>query len=274
MGISFYWDKTRKEIGEHMQDLKQHLSTISEIKSRLVSLNGKLIFLTVSGSHLYGFPSKDSDIDYRGTFVVGTSHLLGLGRPTEAIELNSGNNDIVLNELSKEIGLAIKGNCNIIEHINAQPILTTAEFLRLRQLVNNAFGKNGLYNSYKGMATFNYKKFILQGRNTVKKYLYVFRGLLAGIYVLETGIVKPSIVELNKYFGIKEIDDLVKLKLAGSENDELPKELDQGNLEQLINQMFDIIDKAYVNSNIPERPTKDEVKALDDFLKNVRMDML
>jgi predicted nucleotidyltransferase len=29
-----------------------------------------LLFATVSGAHLYGFPSRDSDVDHRGVHVL------------------------------------------------------------------------------------------------------------------------------------------------------------------------------------------------------------
>ena len=31
----------------------------------------RLLFATVSGAHLYGFPSRDSDVDLRGVHVGG-----------------------------------------------------------------------------------------------------------------------------------------------------------------------------------------------------------
>ena len=258
-----------------MQDLREHLDVISKIKNKILQYGGgKIIFLTISGSHLYGFESEDSDIDYRGTFITDTNNLLGLKSLTDVIEMEENDNDIVLFEIKKEIGLALSGNCNVLEHINAKPIISTAEFVKLRQLVNNAFGKNGLYNSYKGMATFNYKKFILQGRNTIKKYLYVFRGLMAGIYVLQTGIIKPNIEELNQYFKFPEVKQLIKLKKEGKESETPPKDLDTGNLEDRINYLFEKIDDAYLKSKIPERPDEEDVKALDEFLKKIRKDML
>lgn len=255
-----------------MKDLKKHLDVISCIKSRLASNHDKLIFLTVSGSHLYGFTSKDSDIDYRGSFVFNTNRILGLKTPRDVIEITH-EEDIVLFELKKEIGLALSGNCNVIEHLNSKPILSTAEFIKLKQLVNNSFGKNGLYNSYKGMATFNYKKFILQGRNTVKKYLYVFRGLMAGIYVLQTGLIEPNIAILNRYFKFPEIKELIRIKKSG-ENIPVPNTIDTGQLEKRINYLFEKIDEAYLKSRIPERPSLEEKEKLNEFLKNIRKDNL
>lgn len=253
-----------------MQDLKEHLEVISEIKRKLKS--SVLTSLMISGSHLYGWSEKSSDIDYRGTFQVHTNRFLGLGSYRDSLLFNMGNNDVCVFEIKKEVELSLKGNCNALERINAKQLLSTAEFLELRRLVNNAWGKIGIYNSYKGMATFNYKKFILQGRNSVKKYLYVYRGLMAGIYALETGQIQPNISELNRYFKIKEIKELVDLKKSGKKV--LPKEHDTGNLEKLINKLYMRMDKSFVKSKIPDRASDKDRKEISDFLISIRKDFM
>ena len=43
------------------------------------------IFATVSGAHLYGFASPDSDVDLRGAFLRPVREVLGLHPPTETI---------------------------------------------------------------------------------------------------------------------------------------------------------------------------------------------
>jgi hypothetical protein len=45
-----------------------------------------LLFVTLSGSHLYGFPSADSDFDLRGVHVVPAPQMLGLDQPAETVE--------------------------------------------------------------------------------------------------------------------------------------------------------------------------------------------
>ncbi|HYH66263.1 MAG TPA: nucleotidyltransferase domain-containing protein, partial [Urbifossiella sp.] len=44
------------------------------------------LFLTVSGAHLYGFPSADSDVDLRGAFLAPLPSVIGLRRPAETVE--------------------------------------------------------------------------------------------------------------------------------------------------------------------------------------------
>ncbi len=231
--------------------LEEQIKIVAQVKDKIDrDQNGQLIYLTLSGSHLYGFTSKDSDVDYRGTYLTGTENLLGLHKKRDVIEMKP---DIVLFELTKELNLALKGNCNVIEHINADPVCRTAEYVEMKQMVNNIFPKRGVYNSYRGMGMFNYKKFILKGRTTFKKYLYVFRALMAGIYVLQTGKIEPNIVTLNKYFKIPEIKVLVEAKKEGFENDEVKDITTDGSLDLLIPPLFERMDKAYVKSKIPDR---------------------
>ena len=254
--------------------IQDEIKLISKLKDSVHSKNGNLLNAYVSGSHLYGWDSKDSDIDIRGCFVLNKEEFLWLKKPIEVFEIKTEDDkDIVLFEIKKLIGLAIKGNCNILEEINTNQFYKKADFVKLKQLLNNAFGKRGIYNSYRGMAEFNYKRFILKGRNTIKKYLYVFRGLMAGIYCLQTGLIKPNIEELNKHFKIKEVTKLLKIKRAGLENEPL-KELEEGILDKKVKELFDKIDKAYIKCNMPEIPEQEEIDEIEKWLIKLRNEWL
>lgn len=248
--------------------LESQIETVSKIKKRVNELQGgRVIYVTISGSDLYGFPSEDSDVDYRGCYQTATGNLLGLKRRRDVVEMKP---DIVMFELAKEINLAVKGNCNVLEHLNAKPVYRTAESVELTQMINNAFGKRGLYNSYRGMALFNYRKFILQGKKTYKKYLYVFRGLLAGIYALQTGRIEPNINELNRYFKIRKVTELVKHKVEGTENEKVSEMIESGVLDELIPSLFERMDKAYTKCKIPEQPSDEDLDGINHWLIEVR----
>ena len=45
-----------------------------------------LLFATISGAHLYGFPSPDSDFDLRGAHVLPLDAIAGLDVHDETIE--------------------------------------------------------------------------------------------------------------------------------------------------------------------------------------------
>lgn len=252
--------------------LEEQIKTIARIKEKIdTDQNGMLVYLTISGSDLYGFASKDSDVDYRGMYLTGTENLLGLHKKRDVIEMKP---DIVLFELEKELNLALKGNCNVLEHINAEPIYRTSDFLDMRQMINNAFPKKGLYDSYRGMAMFNYKKFIMAGRKTYKKYLYVFRGLMAGTHALQTGRIESNIETLNKYFKLDEVKTLIKAKREGFENDECISLIENGRLDAMIPELFDRIDKAYVKSKIPDKVDPQLWNEINSWVISLRTDKI
>ena len=66
-------------------------------------------------------------------------------------------------------------------------------YWELKKLVGLNLNMNGLYNSYRGMAWENYNKFCRAGKHTVKKFLYVFRAQLAGLYAIQTRMIEPNI---------------------------------------------------------------------------------
>ena len=45
-----------------------------------------LVFATISGAHLYGFPSPDSDFDLRGAHVLPLDAVVGLEVRDETVE--------------------------------------------------------------------------------------------------------------------------------------------------------------------------------------------
>jgi uncharacterized protein len=46
----------------------------------------RLLFATVSGAHLYGFPSRDSDVDLRGVHVLPAAEVVGLRTGPETLD--------------------------------------------------------------------------------------------------------------------------------------------------------------------------------------------
>lgn len=51
-----------------------------------------LLFATVSGAHLYGFASVDSDVDLRGVHLLPLEQVVGL-RPAQATRQQTGVRD-------------------------------------------------------------------------------------------------------------------------------------------------------------------------------------
>lgn len=239
--------------------------------------SGKLLNITISGSHLYGFESKDSDVDFRGCFLVDTNNLLGIHIPRDYIERQIDNNDIVLFELKKEIGLLNKGNCNVLEHLFAKQLFTSDEYFELKKIISLNLNIAGIYHSYRGMAWENYNKFCLKGMHTIKKFLYVFRGILAGMYAIENHSIQPNLELLVKgkesSYYYEPVMELIRMKKQGLEKEFLP----DGSLpkyHKLVETLLSTMDAIYESSK-PSEKVQSELdrmreKDLDKFLRKVR----
>ncbi len=271
----------------------EHMEFMGKLK-HIVSdqYHGKIINLMISGSHLFGFKSPDSDTDYRGCFQVVTDKLLTTRNIKDNIQykvMKEGltkddihdkdifDKDAVLDELGKEVSLLLAGNCNHFEHLFATQLLTSPEHLELKKIFKDQMNLSGIYHSYRGMAHQNYKKFILGGKHTVKKYLYVLRGLMAGTYVLETGKIEPNIQNLVKHFKLDgcsaTVLELVGLKKRGMEKDRVNKNLDRYN--RVTDEWFERIDKSAEDLPILEwKETEERRVVLDEWLHKTRLGYL
>src|SRR5262249_60636387 len=80
-----------------------------------------LIFATISGAHLYGFPSPDSDFDLRGAHVLPVKDMLGLEETLDTIQVSGERQgielDLVMHDLRKFLELLLKPNGYVLEQL-------------------------------------------------------------------------------------------------------------------------------------------------------------
>jgi uncharacterized protein len=72
-----------------------------------------LLFATVSGAHLYGFASSDSDWDLRGVHVLPAQEVVGLLPLQETIEIAQNTDielDLVTHDIRKFFTLLLRPN--------------------------------------------------------------------------------------------------------------------------------------------------------------------
>ena len=98
-----------------------------------------LLFASVSGAHLYGFDSPDSDVDLRGCHILPIRDLIGLDEPRLTLErmalVDGVEVDLVSHDLKKYVTLLIRQNGNYLEQLFS-PLLVvdTPQAEELRQL--------------------------------------------------------------------------------------------------------------------------------------------
>src|SRR5690349_19033293 len=80
-----------------------------------------LLFVTISGAHLYGFPSPDSDYDLRGVHVLPLRDVVGLEAGRETIEVSGERGgldvDLVTHDARKFFAMMLKKNGYVLEQL-------------------------------------------------------------------------------------------------------------------------------------------------------------
>lgn len=125
---------------------------------RLLGLVGShphpLLFATISGGHLYGFPSPDSDVDLRGVHLLPLEQIVGLIPGAETIERSSQEHgldaDVVTHDLKKFIGLMLRPNGYVLEQLFSPLIVQSGpEHEELKKLAPSCITRRHVHH-YRG----------------------------------------------------------------------------------------------------------------------------
>jgi predicted nucleotidyltransferase len=231
-----------------------------------------LLFATVSGAHLYGFPSPDSDYDLRGVHVLPLHQVLGLDVGPETIEVSRQEDgldlDLVTHDVRKFFGLLLKKNGYVLEQLHSPLVVhTTPEHEELKAIARGCLTRHHSHH-YLGFARTQWDLFEKERPRRVKPLLYVYRVLLTGIHLMRTGEVEANLVRLNEVFRLPCVPELIARKVAGSERSVLGEDdvaFHQREYERLQSALED---SARVSS-LPEAPTARA--ALHDLLIRLRL---
>lgn len=230
-----------------------------------------LLFVTISGAHLYGFPSPDSDYDLRGVHLLPLEDVVGLAAGKETVEKSGIHDgleiDLVTHDAKKFFGLLLKKNGYVMEQVFSPLVLhTTPEHQELRTIAAECLTKHHAHH-YFGFAETQWKLFDKEQPRRVKPLLYVYRVLLTGIHLMRSGEVEANLLRLNDEANLSHVADLMERKLAGPEQsvlDDADVEFHRRESERLRGEL----EAAYQASALPELPTARD--ALDDLLIRLR----
>lgn len=222
------------------------------------------VFATISGAHLYGFASKDSDVDLRGAYLLPAEALLGLRQPEETITIVDQTRydlDWVAHDLLKFCRMLVNHNGYVLEQLFSPLVVTaTPVFEELRELGRGCVTRPTVRH-YQGFARGRRKR-LREPDPTVKHLLYAYRVFLSGIHLMRTGEVVANVEVLNEVFRLPAVTELVARKRAGEEKGKLdPAELPRWDvdLDALEKQLV----RAHAESTLPEEPTtRDAIDAL------------
>ena len=231
------------------------------------------LFATVSGAHLYAFPSPDSDVDLRGAFVLPAPDLLRLSEPRETITITQVcagvEVDWVAHDLRKFARLMTRHNGYVLEQLYSPLVVHGGPWLDELRVIGQGCVTRHLYHHYLGF-TKAQLKLLTKPTPTVKELLYAYRVLLTGIHVLQTGEVEANLRVLTQHIPLRGVAELIERKIAGAESGQLqPGEL-TAHLAELGRLESDLA-AAFEASALPEAPTT--LAALDDFIVRARLEL-
>ena len=232
-----------------------------------------LLFATVSGAHLYGFPSPDSDWDLRGVHILPAREVVGLKPVSDTLTITEMRDDLeldlVTHDVKKFFGLMLRRNGYVLEQLWSPLVVTTTPaHAELKAIARGCVTRHHNHH-YLGFAATQWDLFAKESPRRVKPLLYVYRVLLTGIHLMRTGEIEANIVRLNDDARLPQIPDLVARKLAGPEKAALD-DADVAFHEGEVGRLRRALEDAGASSTLAEEPTARD--ALHDLLVRIRLD--
>lgn len=234
-----------------------------------------LIFATISGSHLYGFHSKDSDYDIRGINVLPIRDVIGLQTKKETTVNNNSdltvkNNpvDYEFHDVRKFCHLLRKHNANQLEQLYSPLVVYSTEYHELLKGIAKGCFTSTMFYHFTNFAKNEWKDF-QAGRKKVKKLLYLFRLMMCGMHLMKSGELISDINLLNDMFKLSYINDLIDIKKEGQEAQELftpDMGLFKDEYERFLSEFEDATNKSKLPKEVPPE-TQDQ---LNRFVITVR----
>jgi predicted nucleotidyltransferase len=231
-----------------------------------------LLFATVSGAHLYGFPSPDSDYDLRGVHLLPAEAVVGLDDGPDTLEIAERRPDLdldlVTHDVKKFFALLVRRNGYVLEQLTSPLVVhTTPEHEELKALVPGLVTRHHRHH-YRGFAESQWELFCKDHPPRVKPLLYVYRVLLTGIHLMRSGEVEANLLALQETFGLPYLPSLIERKAAGPEKGGLP-EADLARHHAEFRRLIDLLETSAEASHLPEAPTARP--ALHDLLVRLRL---
>ncbi|MDN3355070.1 nucleotidyltransferase domain-containing protein [Actinomadura sp. DC4] len=241
-----------------------------ELPSWLAEVTGDVVFATVSGADLYGFPSADSDVDLRGVHLMPLEDVVGLRTGVETVDRTWTRDgvevDLVTHDLAKFARLLLRRNGYVLEQL-LSPLVVASSPLHeeLAALAPACLTRHHAHH-YLGFARTQWGLFERTGE--LKPLLYTFRVLSTGVHLMRTGEVVADLTRLGD--GPAYLPELVEAKRA-AEHGALPSGApERARLAADVAAMTALLERERDRSPLPERPSAEP--ALHDLVVRARLD--
>jgi uncharacterized protein len=230
-----------------------------------------VVFATVSGAHLYGFASVDSDLDLRGAHALPVRELVGLRTGPETLQAGGVRDgvelDVVTHELGKFCRLLLSRNGYVLEQLLSPLVVTTSPVHEeLIAAVPGCLTRHHAHH-YLGFARTQWALFERTGE--LKPALYTLRVLLTGRHLMYSGEVVCDLARLADGMDLPYVPELIAAKAAG-EHWPMPSWTGlRARLHADVARLTGLLEQARDESALPDRPSAEN--QLDDVVIRYRL---
>ncbi len=237
------------------------------------SLPYPLVFVTVSGAHLYGFASVDSDLDLRASHTLPAAEVVGLRTGPETLQSGGWRDgvelDVVSHDLLKFARLLNNRNGYVLEQLLSPLVVATSPVHEeLKSLAPGLITRHHAHH-YLGFAATQERLFERTGE--LKPALYTLRVLLTGVHLMRTGEV---VADLN-LLGDLDLGDLPYVpeliaRKREAEHGLFPSAI-RAQLARDVPRLRAELEAARDASALPEQASRAAVEALHDLVVRTRL---
>ncbi|MEV4705185.1 DNA polymerase beta superfamily protein [Actinoplanes sp. NPDC049316] len=226
------------------------------------------VFVTVSGAHLYGFASVDSDLDLRACHILPAREVVGLRTGPETVTTDTWRDgvelDVVSHDLLKFARMLTTRNGYVLEQLLSPLVVTTSPVhAELAGLAPGLITRHHAHH-YLGFAATQQRLFASSGE--LKPALYTLRVLHTGIHLMRTGEV---VADLGVLSSLPYVPELITMKRS-AEHGAFPAELREVFLKDAA-VLREELEAARDASALPEQPDPGAVEALHDLVVRTRL---
>ncbi|RSM71776.1 nucleotidyltransferase [Actinoplanes sp. ATCC 53533] len=228
-----------------------------------------LIFATVSGAHLYGFASADSDLDLRAAHLLPAAEVVGLRTGPETVQTDGWRDgvelDVVSHDLLKFARLLTSRNGYVLEQLLSPLVIATspvhAELITLAPALITRHHAH----HYLGFAATQERLFDRTGE--LKPALYTLRVLLTGLHLMRTGALETDLGVLGG--GLPYVPELIGRKRE-AEHGPFPSAV-RADLARDVPRLRADLEAARDASALPEQADRGAVEALHQLVVRTRL---
>lgn len=228
-----------------------------------------LIFATVSGAHLYGFASADSDLDVRAAHLLPAAEVVGLHTGPATVQRDGVRDgvelDVVSHDLLKFARLLATRNGYVLEQLLSPLVLVTGPVHRDLTTLAPGLITSAHAHHYLGFATAQERLFDRTGE--LKPALYLLRVLLTGRHLMRTGELETDLGVLGA--GLPYVPELIARKRE-AEHGPFPPSV-APRLRTDVARLRAGLAEARDASSLPPRPDPAAVGALNELVVRTRL---